>query len=118
MSELTIEGVVTVILLEETGVSKAGKDWKKQEFAIETQDQYPKTVAFTCFGDKTDLLSKITVDQVVAVSFNLESREYNGKYFHNVNAWKIIPQQPSKPVSQQTENNIASDPENTDDLPF
>jgi hypothetical protein len=91
MSEsLTIKGVVIHILQEESGTSKAGKEWKKKDFVIETtEDQYPKKVAFTLFGDKIDLLMKISEGQLVDVSFNLESREYNGKWFHNVNAWKI-----------------------------
>jgi hypothetical protein len=95
MSEsLTIKGVVIHILEEESGTSKAGKDWKKKDFVIETtEDQYPKKIAFTVFGDKIQSLFTFTEGQLVDVSFNLESREYNGKWFHNVNAWKIQPEE-------------------------
>jgi len=91
MSELTIKGEVTEILEPKSGVSKAGKDWNKTDFLIQTVgDQYPKIICFTCFGDKTDMLENIKAGMTIDVSFNLESREYGGNYFHNVNAWKII----------------------------
>jgi len=87
---LEITGTLKQILDPESGTSKAGKEWNKTDFVIETADQYPKLVCFTLFGDKTDLISNIKLGDEVDVSFNLESREYNGKYFHNVNAWKVI----------------------------
>jgi len=119
MSELTKIGVVTKILSQENGVSKAGKDWKKQIFVIETQDQYPTINAFTLFGDKIDLISNITEGQVVEVSFNWDSREYNGKYFHNINAWKIIAQQPSEETTERSTGDIPPEPNSgDDDLPF
>lgn len=90
MSELKVTGRLTQILTPESGTSKAGKEWNKQEFVIETNDQYPKLVCFTLFGDKTDLISNIKLGNEVDVSFNLESREYNGRWFHNVNCWKIV----------------------------
>lgn len=90
MGELTIKGVVTEILEPKSGTSKAGKEWNKTDFLIETVGDYPKTVCFTCFGDKADMLENIGAGMTVDVSFNLESREYGGNYFHNVNAWKII----------------------------
>jgi hypothetical protein len=121
MSEsLTIKGVVIHILEEESGTSKAGKEWKKKDFVIETtEDQYPKKVAFTLFGDKINLLSSITQGQLVDVSFNLESREYNGKWFHNVNAWKI---EAGEVQQQEPVQNIPPEPTtltpDQDDLPF
>ena len=86
---LAVKGKIEQILKPETGTSKAGKEWTKQEFVIETEDQYPKKVCFTLFGDKVSLVNGLSAGQEVEVSFNLESREYNGKWFHNVNAWKI-----------------------------
>ncbi|NQU54078.1 MAG: DUF3127 domain-containing protein [Bacteroidetes bacterium] len=93
MSELTIRGVVIEVMQPESGVSAAGKEWKKQEFLIETEGQYPKNIAFTLFGDRTDLLMKVWAGLTVDVSFNLESKKYNGRWFHSANAWKIIVQQ-------------------------
>lgn len=86
---LSVKGKVEQILKPESGVSRAGKEWNKREFVIETDEQFPRKVCFTLFGDKTSLINGLTPGTEVEVSFNLESREYNGKYFHNINAWKI-----------------------------
>ena len=86
---LKVKGTIKHILKAESGVSRAGNEWKKQEFVIETSDQFPKNVCFTLFNDKFSLLEKVNQGDEVEVSFNVESREYNGKWFHNINAWKV-----------------------------
>jgi hypothetical protein len=125
MSDLKEKGVVKQILKVESGTSKAGKEWSKQEFVIETLDnQYPKNICFTLFGDKTDLLQRITQGMTVEVYFNLESREYNGKWFHNVNAWKILAGEVQQNEHVETAGNLppefneAPPPEDSSDLPF
>lgn len=96
---LQVKGIVEKILNAESGVSRVGKDWKKQEFVIETQDQFPKKVCFTLFNDKVSLIEQIKVGDEIEVYFNVESREYNGKWFHNINAWKI--EQPSENINMK-----------------
>lgn len=86
---LSVKGKIDQILKPESGTSRAGKEWSKQEFVIETDEQYPRKVCFTLFGDKVSLINGLNSGQEVEVSFNLESREYNGRWFHNINAWKI-----------------------------
>jgi hypothetical protein len=86
---LSVKGKIEQILKPESGVSRAGKEWKKQDFVIETDEQFPRKVCFTLFGDKVDQVSNIAQGQEVEVSFNLESREYNGRWYTNANAWKI-----------------------------
>ncbi len=120
---LSVKGNIVSILNPESGVSRAGKEWSKQEFVIETQEQFPKKVCFTLFGDKTSLLNGISNGAEVEVSFNLESREYNGRWFHNINAWKIdtvqqdIPQQEAPPEFRAED--IPPEPaDGPDDLPF
>ena len=123
--QLSITGTVQKVLNIESGVSKAGKEWQKQEFVIETDDQYPKTIAFTLFGDKLSLIENIKVGQNVEVFFNLESREYNERWFHNVNAWKVdaIEGQgcsvikANEPEQQPQRENIPP-PDDNGDLPF
>lgn len=88
---LSVKGKIDQILEPQSGVSRAGKEWKKQDFVIETDEQFPRKVCFTLFGDKVDMVSDIAQGQEVEVSFNLESREYNGRWFTNANAWKIDP---------------------------
>lgn len=86
---LSVKGKVEQILEPQSGVSRAGKEWNKQEFVIETDEQYPRKVCFTLFGDKVDLIKGLASGEDIEVSFNLESREFNGRWFHNINAWKI-----------------------------
>lgn len=88
--ELSIEGTLIQIVKAESGTSKSsGKEWTKQDFIVETNDQFPRKICCTLFGDKVSLLNGITEGSDIDVSFNLESREFNGKWYHNINAWKI-----------------------------
>lgn len=120
---LSVKGKIEQILKPESGVSRAGKEWNKQEFVIETDEQFPRKVCFTLFGDKTSLIDGLSAGKEVEVSFNLESREYNGKWFHNINAWKI--DKPStemmpEPPPEFTMNDVPPEPDEdtATDLPF
>lgn len=118
MNEQKIEGLLIKILEVESGVSKSGSDWKKQDFLIETTDKYPKTVCFTLFGDKISLLNGFSEGNTVNVSYNIVSRDFNGKWFHNVTAWKIEKietgsQTTGSPNNYQTVK--ASEPTTSDD---
>lgn len=86
---MQVKGTLQQILKLESGVSKAGKEWKKQDFILVTNEQFPKTVCFTLFGDKISLIDSISTGSEVEVFFSLESRDFNGKWYHNINAWKI-----------------------------
>lgn len=61
----------------------------KRNFVVTTGDKYPETVAFELLNDKCDLADSFTVGQQVDVSFNVRGREYNGKFYTNLAAWKI-----------------------------
>lgn len=86
---MQVKGTLLQILKIESGISKAGKEWKKQDFVIETNEQFPKKVCFTLFGDKISLIDGITEGSELEVFFSVESRDFNGKWYHNINAWKI-----------------------------
>ncbi len=76
---MEITGKIIVALPEQSGVSKAGNSWKKKEYVLETQETYPKKVHFDLFGDKADKYP-LTVGQTIRLSFDIESREYNGRW--------------------------------------
>lgn len=121
---IQVKGKIQRILKPESGVSRAGNEWKKQEFVIETDEQFPKKVCFTLFNDKNSLLEKLNEGDEVEVSFNVESREFNGKWYHNINAWKIDKvsagdQFPESPPEFRLED-IPPEPgdDNGGDLPF
>ena len=86
-----IKGKVHAILAEQKGTSANGKEWAKIDFVIEEVDgQYPKKVSFTAMGDKLlPVVKSLSVGQLVEVHYNLDAREYNGKWFTNINAWRI-----------------------------
>ncbi|TAG02412.1 MAG: DUF3127 domain-containing protein [Cytophagia bacterium] len=86
---MEIEGRLIKILPEESGTGKTGNSWRKQNFVIETQDQFPKKVCMQMWGDKITQLQNTSIDTLVKVSFDVESREYMEKWYTDVKAWKI-----------------------------
>tara|TARA_R110001592_G_C12930110_1_gene729366 strand:+ start:447 stop:761 length:315 start_codon:yes stop_codon:yes gene_type:complete len=87
---MNVIGKITKKLDIESGISKSGKEWNKQSVIIEqTGTEYNKQVVISFFGDKIKNLRDIEVGSEVNVSINLSSREYNGKYYHNIDGWFI-----------------------------
>ena len=83
---MEITGRVIQVLPEQSGTSRAGNAWKKNEYVIETFDAYPKKVALTVFGSKTENVH-MEAGKVYTVSVDIESREYNGRWYTNVNCY-------------------------------
>ena len=82
---MEIRGKVIDLLDEKRGQGKNG-EWKKRDFVLETTtDQYPKKVCISMWGDKIDQFA-LKVGEDVNVSINLESREFNGKWYTDVRA--------------------------------
>ncbi len=75
--------------------------FSKREFVVTTDEQYPQDVAFEVVKEKTTLLDSLQPGQQVTVHFDVRGREYNGRYFVNLNAWRIqtedSPASPAKP---------------------
>jgi hypothetical protein len=88
MSNLTIEGKLVEILALQEGTSTRGA-WKKQDFILETLDQYPKKVCISGWNEKADEIMQFKPNEMLSVSINVESREYNSKWYTDVKAWKI-----------------------------
>ena len=83
-------GKIIQILPLQEGVSKAGTPWKKQEYILETLGtQYPRKVCFNLFGDNVDKFP-MQVGQDVTVSIDIESREFNGRWYTDVRAWNVL----------------------------
>ena len=78
-------------LERETGVSKSGKTWEKQSILVKQSLppglEHKENVVIEFFGDKMQSIRDIEEGTDVNVSVNLSSREYNGKYFHNIDGW-------------------------------
>ena len=84
---MEISGKIIELLPEKSGQSANG-EWRKQEFILETDTQYPKKICFMVWGDKIDDF-KIQQGENLEVSIDLESREYNGRWYTDVKAWKV-----------------------------
>ena len=85
---LLFAGTIIALLPLQTGQGKNGQ-WRKQDIIIETQDQYPKKVCISIWGDKINE-SQLQIGNELNVSFDVESREYNGRYYTEVKAFKIV----------------------------
>jgi len=117
MSNLQITGTTTKITEVIEGTSKAGKSWKKLGFVVQTSSEYPKDVYFTVFGEeKVDNFLKYNkAGQLVDVSFNVESREYNDRFYTDLQAWKVFTN------AGGSDQNVEAPKEEfhkADDLPF
>ena len=128
---LELEGRIVRKMSVQTGTSARGA-WSKQEFVFEYQEgNFPTQVCMNVWGeDKVRDLDKYQVGDKVKISFNLSSREYNGRWYTDVRAWRIEPAG-AQPVAQvQTPGFAApmsapmpsaddmSSPLSEDDLPF
>ena len=116
---LSIKGKLSRKLSVESGTSKAGNEWKKQTFLVDTGAQYNPEICFQLFGeDKIEMLNHHNEGDQVEVSFNLSSKEFNGRYFHNIDAWRIesLNNNGSSEMEEAPEFNAPATEE--DDLPF
>lgn len=86
---MEIEGKVIQILPLQQGVGSSGKPWASQSFIIETPDQYPRKVCIELFGEDRVKNNPVNIDESVKVSYDLESREFNGRWYTSVRAWKV-----------------------------
>ncbi|WKK85132.2 DUF3127 domain-containing protein [Marivirga arenosa] len=84
---MELKGKVIDILPEEKGQGKNG-EWRKQSYIIETQEQYPKKVCAEAWGDKIDGFN-IKKGEELTAKINIDSREYNGKWYTNVKIWSV-----------------------------
>ena len=111
---MEIKGKCIAILPLQSGQGKNG-EWKSQDFVIETDGQYPKKVCINVYGDKIQYIPAI--DANVNVSFDVESREYNGRWYTSLRAFKIEIGQPTAQTAPPAQA-VAPTPAEGSDLPF
>lgn len=90
MENIAVEGRLVQIMDPQSGNSTRGS-WKKQDFILETQEQYPKKICICCWNEKTDELARYKPNDQLKVSINIESREYNSRWYTDIKAWRIEP---------------------------
>jgi single-strand DNA-binding protein len=109
MSESTIKGAIKLI----NPIKVISDKFSVREFVVTTPDEkYPQDILFQTVNDKMAVLESLGVGQQVEVSYNVRGREFNGRYYNTLDAWKIevTGSKPSQPSTQPIELD--------DDLPF
>ena len=87
---MEIVGKIIQVLPAQEGVSKStGNPWKIQSYILETLEQYPRKVCFEIFGEDRIKNNPCEIDQIVTVSFDIESREFNGRWYTSIRAWRV-----------------------------
>lgn len=139
---MEITGKIIAAMEPRGGVSqRTGNAWKMQEFVIETVEQYPKRCMFNVFGEDNLNRFAIQAGQMYTVSFDINAREYNGRWYNDIRAWNVVPASeaqpapagdmppfaapapvaqpaPAAPAAQADPLAAAAQGESTDDLPF
>jgi hypothetical protein len=106
MSELTIKGAIKLI----NPIKVISDKFSVREFVISTGDaKYPQEIIFQTVNDKMDIIAPYGQGQEVTVSFNVRGREYNGRYYNTLDAWKVQGEVTAPSVQPIDES---------DDLPF
>ena len=120
---MEIKGKIVNVLPMQTGQGKNG-EWRKQDYIVEynLDSQYPKKMLFNLWGDKIDQF-QIQEGQMVKVDFDVDCREFNGRWFNDIRAWRVEKETTASAVSS---TEMAPPPfsatdipaESGDDLPF
>lgn len=84
---LTVTGNITQLLEEQSGTGRNGP-WRKQDFILETEGEYPAPICITQWGDNIEKFDLKPGDKVTA-HIDLRSREYNGRWYTDVKAWRV-----------------------------
>ena len=113
--ELKINGKIKLIMDSQSWDS----GFTKREFVVTTNEQYPQDVKLEFIKDKTTLLDGLSEGEEVEVSFNVRGNEYNGKYYVNLQAWRLTKvESHSNTDSGPPEPDFEPAGDQDDDLPF
>ncbi|MDM8336684.1 DUF3127 domain-containing protein [Mediterranea massiliensis] len=120
-------GKIIAILPPRGGVSKAGNEWKVQEFVIEDHGQYPRKMCFEVFGNDKIEQFNIQMNEELTVSFDIDARQWQDRWFNSIRAWKVervnaaasapMPDAPMPPMAPTAAPEFTPNDSN-DDLPF
>ena len=87
---MEITGKIIAVLDKRSGTSqRTGNTWASQEYVLETHDQYPRRCLFNVFGEDKIANMNIQIGEELTVSFDIDAREYNGRWFNDIRAWKV-----------------------------
>ena len=107
---MEVKGKIVKILKAEAGTSKAGKPWESQTCIIETGEEYNNQIALKFMGDKISLLENLSEGDKVHAYCNVYSREYNERFFNNIDCWRI--------ALENSKEQVGADYTTSDNMPF
>ena len=114
MKTLSVDGILAQKNEIENIENKEGKKWIKQTFLIDTGGDYNSKICFQLFGEeKVKLIENYQIGDKIEVFFNISSREYNNRYYHNIDAWRITPL-----TNTESANSEGSNESTEENLPF
>ena len=98
---MDFEGKVVEIFPARSGVAKTGNNWTSQDvlFEVLPQTQYPRRILVSFFN-KADEVARLSVGGEFTVSIDINAREYNGRWYNDIRAWRVQPKQAAQPQSQ------------------
>lgn len=86
---MEISGKVIQKLPLQEGTGRNGNPWKAQSAVLETQDQYPRKVCFEVFGEDRINNNPFEVDDIITISFDIDSHEFNGRWYTSIRAYRV-----------------------------
>jgi len=106
---MQLTGIIITVLETKSGVSQSGRSWARQEFVLQTEEQYPKKCCFTLFGEERINNAALAQNMRVTVDFDIDAREYNGRWYNDVQAWKVT-NLDAQPQGYTPQSGIAANP--------
>jgi hypothetical protein len=104
-------------LPEVKGTSQKG-EWKKQDCIFVSAEQFPKKVCISFWENQVEKIQAVSDGSTLQCHINIESREYNGKYYTDVRCWKFDVKSKPEPQSHKSANWQEPEPiENQHELP-
>lgn len=98
---MELAGRVIAVLEARGGISKTtGNPWKMQDYVIETHEQYPRRMSFNVFGEDKINQFNIQLGEEINVFFDINAREYQGRWYNDIRAWRVDRVVPGQPVGQ------------------
>ena len=116
---MEISGKIIQALEEQSGNGRNGT-WRKRDYILETSGQYPKKVCLTVWGDKIDQFN-IQQNQELTANIEVESREYNGRWYTDVKVWRVNNAEATaapNPKNEMPDVSTFNDENEGDVLPF
>jgi len=107
---------LTQLLPIQIGTGKNG-EWKKQDIIVETKGQYPRKICVSIWGDKINE-GHLQIGNELKIAFDIESRDYNGKWYTDIKAWKIEMASSGSQTNSTVPDNKEGTKHEEDDLTF